>query len=272
MTTHVDREVYMRDLTNMTQPDAAAALARGTCVLITGSIEQHGGHLPLGTDAIAALTIGQRVATALDVPYLQVSPVGVAPYHLPWPGSLSLRPATMASILVDICDGLGRAGVDRVLVINWHEGNITAIRSAVDEIQTRASMRVIVAESHVITNGMFPEEMEFTHAGAMETAAVLAHDPRLVRIDALIPGDDVDAGNEGHGLFRSRTVFPVMRDFREVASTGWYGTPGSVTSERAVEIITSVAAQICAEFNAVVKQLDASEVRIACLDNDGKTS
>ena len=44
-------------LANMTQPEAEEALRRGSVVLVTGSIEQHGGHLPLGTDAFAALTI-----------------------------------------------------------------------------------------------------------------------------------------------------------------------------------------------------------------------
>ena len=48
-------------LANMTQPEAQDALGRGTAVLVTGSIEQHGGHLPLGTDAFAALTIALRV-------------------------------------------------------------------------------------------------------------------------------------------------------------------------------------------------------------------
>lgn len=244
-----------RMLADMTQPEAAAALARGTAILVTGSIEQHGAHLPLGTDAFAALTIAQRVGERIDAPVLAISPVGVAHYHLAWPGSLTLRPGTLVDLMVDICAGLATAGVERVLVVNWHEGNSPAVRLGADEVQRRHPLRVIVAESHIITNGLFPEEMEFTHAGSMETAAVLAHDSDLVHLDRLSEGDPVESGTEGHALFRRRDVYPLLRDFREVAPSGWYGSPGSVTPERAEEIMEAVADHIVASLDEVWKGL-----------------
>jgi creatinine amidohydrolase len=242
-------------LANMTQPQAEAALARGTAVIVTGSIEQHGGHLPLGTDAFAALTIALRVGQRLEAPVLPLSPVGVAPYHLHWPGSLTISPETLGSLMLDVCEGLAAAGVERVVVVNWHEGNSAAIRVAADRVQARLPVRVIVAEAHIITNGLFPEEMEFTHAGSMETAAVLAHDPSLVRLDELVEGDLVERGTDGHALFRRRDVFPVMKDFREVAATGWYGSPRAITTERAGEIFDAVAEHIVGSVEDVWKSL-----------------
>ena len=242
-------------LANMTQPEAEEALGRGTAVLVTGSIEQHGSHLPLGTDTFAALAIALRVGERLEAPVLPLSPVGVAPYHLSWPGSLTISPSTLASLMLDVCEGLAGAGVERVVVVNWHEGNSTAIRMGADQVQAKLPLRVIVAEAHIITNGLFPDEMEFTHAGSMETAAVRAHDPSLVRLDRLVEGDSVDRATEGHGLFRRRDVFPVMRDFREVATTGWYGTPDAVSEERAREIIDAVAEHIAGSVEEVWKSL-----------------
>jgi creatinine amidohydrolase len=157
--------------------------------------------------------------------------------------------------MLDVCEGLSGAGVDRVIVVNWHEGNSTAIRMGVDQVQAKLPVRVIVAEAHIITNGLFPDEMEFTHAGSMETAAVLAHDPSLVRLEELVEGDSVDRATEGHGLFRRRDVFPVMRDFREVAPTGWYGTPNAVSEERSREIIDAVAEHIAGSVEEVWKSL-----------------
>jgi creatinine amidohydrolase len=228
-------------LANMTQPEAEEALRRGSAVLVTGSIEQHGGHLPLGTDAFAALTIALRVGERLQAPVIPVTPLGVAPYHLSWPGTLSVRPETLVALMVDVCEGLAGAGVERVVVVNWHEGNSTAIRLGADRAQQQFPLRVVVAESHVITNSLFPDEMEFTHGGSMETAAVLAHDPGLVRLDQRVDGDPVDRASEGHALFRRRDVFPILSDFKEVAATGWYGTPDSIGEDRSKEIIDTVA-------------------------------
>lgn len=244
-------------LHEMTQPEAAEALGRGTAIVVTGSVEQHGSHLPLGTDYHAALSIAQRVSARIGAPVLPVSPVGVAPYHLPWPGSLTLRPRTLIDLLVDVSGGLAAAGVRTLLVVNWHEGNTPTVRLAADEIQSTHPVRVVVAETHIITNSLFPDEMEFTHAGSMETAAVLAHDPNLVHIDRLAGGDPVELGNDGHALFRRRDVFPIMRDFREVAGTGWYGSPASATEDRANEIMDAVADHVVAGFEDVTERLDA---------------
>ena len=253
-------------LPNMTQPDAAAALARGTAIIVTGSVEQHGGHLPLGTDHFAALTIGLRVADRLEAPVFPLTAVGVAPYHLPWPGTLTVRPQTMIDLMVDVAGGLSAAGATRLLVVNWHEGNTPTVRLAADEIQRSYPARVVIAETHIITNALFPDEMEFTHAGSMETAAVLAHDEGLVDLDRMLDGDPVEIGTDGHALFRRRDVFPILRDFREVAATGWYGTPGSVSPERARQIMDEVADHVVASFEDIVEAL---EQRVAII---GETS
>jgi creatinine amidohydrolase len=235
-------------LHRLTQPEAERALAEGgTAILVAGSVEQHGPHLPLGTDALAALGIAERVAERLGgAPIVPLTLVGIAPYHLGWPGSLTLRPRTLIDLFVDVGSGLAAAGAERLLVVNWHEGNTPTLRLAAEELQRATTARVVIAETHVIANGLFPDEMEFTHAGAMETAAVLAHAPEAVRLDAVRDATDRATGERGHELFRRRDVFPVMRDFREVAPTGWYGDPASISTERAREIADRVADHVVA--------------------------
>jgi creatinine amidohydrolase len=99
----------------------------------------------------------------------------------------------------------------------------------------------VIAESHVITHTLFPAEMEFTHAGSMETAAVLAFDPSLVQLDNATEPSDQAAGEAAHALLRRGDVYPVLRDFRQVAPTGWYGRPERASPARAEEIAEAVA-------------------------------
>jgi creatinine amidohydrolase len=237
MPRHLDRQ-----LERLSQPVAAQLLAASsTAVIAVGSVEQHGGHLPLGTDAFAAQSIAERVAFRLDTVVAPLGPVGVAPYHLPWPGSLSLSPSTLTAILVDVCAALTRAGVSRVVLVNWHEGNSPTLRLAAAEAQQRHGLRILIAETHVITHSLYPDEMEFTHAGSMETAAVLAYEPGLVCLDHLVEASDLASGETAHELFRQRDVYPVLQDFHDIAPTGWYGRPERAEAGRAEEIAEAVA-------------------------------
>jgi creatinine amidohydrolase len=234
-----------RQLERLSQPVAASMLAAtGTAVLVAGSVEQHGGHLPLGTDAFAAQSIAERVAHRLDTVVAPLSPIGVAPYHLPWPGSLSLSPATLSAVLGDVCRALSQAGVSRILLVNWHEGNSPTLRIASAEAQQRYPVRIVIAETHVITHSLYPDEMEFTHAGSMETAAVLAYESGLVHLDRRIEASDRASGEAAHALFRRPDVYPVLQDFRDIAPTGWYGRPELADHDRAEEIAEAVAEHV----------------------------
>jgi creatinine amidohydrolase len=209
-----------------------------------GSVEQHGPHLPLGTDAFAADHLAEVVARKMNAVLVPLPLVGVSPYHLSWAGSLSLKSQTFISVVEDIAECLAPHGVQRVLFVNWHEGNSSTVKLAGDSIQRKFKMRVVVAESHLITNKLFGERAKLTHAGNMETAAVLMYDPSLVNLEKATNPTPEEEGDQGHEIFRQRDVYPILRDFHEVASTGWYGTPGEATLELADEIRETVSEYI----------------------------
>ena len=166
---------------------------------------------------------------------------GIWPPALPfiigheWSGEVAaLGPGTERS-------GLAGAGARRIVSVNWHEGNSATLRLAAGEAPVRHGVQVMMAETHVITHTLFPDEMEFTHAGSMETAAVLAFDPGLVHLDRATPASDRAAGEAAHALFRRPDVYPVLRDFHQIAPAGWYGRPARATPGRAEEIAEAVA-------------------------------
>jgi creatinine amidohydrolase len=229
-------------LERLSQPDAETRLrSSGLAVMAPGSIEQHGPHLPLGTDAFAADALAEEVARKMGAVLVPLPLVGVSPYHLSWAGSLSLKPQTFISIVEDICECLTQHGIDKLLFVNWHEGNSSTIRLAADSVQRKFDMIAVVAESHIITNKVFGERAKLTHAGNMETAAVLMYDPSLVHVDKATNPTPESEGDAGHEIFRQKDVYPILRDFHEVAVTGWYGTPGEATLELAAEIRKEVS-------------------------------
>lgn len=235
-------EVHEVRLERLAQPEAESRLKESRLVVMApGSIEQHGPHLPLGTDAFAANTLAEEVARKMDVVLVPLPMVGVSPYHLSWAGSLSLQPQTMISVIEEICECLRYHDVDKVLFVNWHEGNTPTLRLAGDSVQRKFKMRVVIAESHLITNKLFGERAQLTHAGNMETAAVLMYDPSLVDLAEATNPTPQEEGDAGHAIFRQRDVFPILRDFHEVASTGWYGKPEEATLELAGEIRSRVS-------------------------------
>jgi len=246
-------EIEVR-LERLAQPEAEARFkVTRLAVLAPGSVEQHGPHLPLGTDAFAANAIAESVARRLSTVLVPLPLVGVSPYHQSWAGSLSFQPQTFITILEDICGCVARHGVEKFLFVNWHEGNSPALRLAGDSIQRKFNVRVVVAEAHFITHNFFGERAQLTHAGNMETAAVMMYDPSLVDLSkAGNPSSQVDS-DARHADFRRKDVYPIMRDFHEVASTGWYGRPEEASPELAQEIREKVSEYIAEtalmEFN-----------------------
>ena len=91
-------------------------------VLPLGSTEQH-AYLSLMTDAILAQQVAIEAAEPLGVPVFPAIPYGLTPYFSHFPGTVSLRPLTYFSLVIDILDSLYRNGFKRILLVNGHGGN-----------------------------------------------------------------------------------------------------------------------------------------------------
>jgi creatinine amidohydrolase len=247
-------------LERLPQPEAEARLkATRLAVLAPGSVEQHGPHLPLGTDAFAANALAETVARKLNTVLVPLPLTGVSPYHLSWPGSLSLQPQTLIAVIEDTCECLVRHGLEKTLFVNWHEGNSPTLRLAGDSVQRKFNVHAVVAEAHVITNKLFGRRAQLTHGGNMETAAVLMYDSSLVNLSKATNPTPQPEGNSGHALFRRRDVYPILRDFHQVAATGWYGNPEEATPELAEEIREKVSDYIVERAQEVFSHLESSK-------------
>jgi creatinine amidohydrolase len=99
---------------------------RTVVVLPIGSVEQHGRHLPLGTDTVLAYSVVLAASerAAVPVPVLPPPWYGFSAHHMRFPGTVTLQPATLIALIEDIVASVVAHGFRRVLVVNGHGGNI----------------------------------------------------------------------------------------------------------------------------------------------------
>lgn len=174
---------------------AALDASRLIAVLPLGATEQHGPHLPLGTDADMADAMVRAAITSLapDVPalFLPVQRIGFSVEHLGCPGTLSLSPATCLSVWGDIAESLAASGVKKLVLFNTHGGHEGLMDAAARTWRQRLGMLVYTTswyklplvdeDGQDLMARMGAEERRFgVHAGQSETAMMLAIAPQSV--------------------------------------------------------------------------------------------
>lgn len=166
--------------------------ARVIAVLPTAAIEQHGPHLPVGTDTLIAQGMLERFRAAcpddLDVRLLPVQAVGKSNEHLFAAGTLTLTAETALRAWVEIGLSVARAGVRKIVIVNSHGGNLDLISIVSRELRVRAGMFAVKCQWSGFGSpaGMFgPRELAFgIHGGEVETSLMLALRPDTVDIAA----------------------------------------------------------------------------------------
>ncbi|MGH8913708.1 MAG: creatininase family protein, partial [Acidimicrobiia bacterium] len=174
-----------RSIFDLTSPDVAESIERtGVVVMPFGSVEQHGPHLPSGTDTMAAELVALELAERLDAMVVPAGQYGVTPIHAGHAGTISLRRAVFEGYLANICEEMVAMGASTFVFVNWHEGNIASLDAVATDLQSRENVLVITAHACYTAQRIYSSQGgELTHGGGIETLAVLAHDPDLVHAD-----------------------------------------------------------------------------------------
>jgi creatinine amidohydrolase len=197
----------------MSWPEVERALADGydTVVIFTGSIEQHGPHLPLATDTILGYAIGERVARRLGNALL--APVirpGVSEHHMAFKGTLTISPDTFKATVRDVAHSLARHGFKRIAITWSHGGNAGALTELLPQLA--AELPDVEIRGPIVPREKFKHLAEYArtqgitlealgiHAGEGETSEMLAHAPDQVRRNELVQGfmGDLVSGEGEH--------------------------------------------------------------------------
>ncbi|MDJ0627258.1 MAG: creatininase family protein [Rhodobacter sp.] len=164
--------------------DPATAIA----ILPTAAIEQHGPHLPVGTDTMIAAGMLDRLRADcpddIDIRILPIQAVGKSNEHLHAPGTLTLTAAAALQAWTEIGLSVARAGVRKIVIANSHGGNLDLISILARELRVQAQMLAVKCQWGAFGHpeDMFsPHERTYgIHGGDVETSLMLAFRPETV--------------------------------------------------------------------------------------------
>lgn len=242
----------------LTQPEIKAQFERNPLVIMPcGSVEQHGAHLPTGTDIFAANSVSHAVAERMDGIVLPGGPLGVTPMHMPYESTISLSPETYQHVLVETCLSTAIHGARRLLIVNWHEGNSASIGLAAEKLHRTHGMSVVIVQACYVAEELWGEDCGgLTHAGEIEALAIMPDHEDLVHLDRVEGSSEKRQGAHMDKLRRTRSFVPILTDIRSIAPTGWYGDPKPATAERGRKMIDDIANAISEEAGQIFDQLD----------------
>ena len=243
----------MQYLAEIPFPDVKriADSGRALTILPVGVVEEHGAHLPVGLDSFAAEVYAKATAPHLeekgyDVIIAPTVSYGVARAAIDFPGTLSLEPQTLRSLVVDIGRSLARHRLQRIVILNGHrdlshmkaldEARVTLIDEKIAQVLcvgftsdpdlTAACYRKGVPE---LSRSVRPEREG--HGGEWETSLALHAFPDLVKKDVaerLEPNFDYDVN-----AFRNET-----KDYWSLSNgSGYFGSPRSGSAETGKKIV-----------------------------------
>ncbi len=176
-------------LEHITMPEFRQGLSKTRSVIVPfGSVEEHGAHLPLGTDTIHAYELAKEAARLR--PLFVVPPVwyGLCRSTSQHPGTLSIKGTTLRLLAIDLCSSLYAQGLRNFVLISGHAGgtHMAAIVDAGEEILERLPESQVAALSilDLLARPEFQDIIECegdSHAGEVETSLMMYLRPEEVK-------------------------------------------------------------------------------------------
>jgi creatinine amidohydrolase len=202
----------------MTREDLRGAAADSLVVLPLGATEQHGPHLPAGTDFFAVEAIvsaaARKASEQIPIVVTPAVPFGSSDHHFVFGATLSLSTETYYRVLHDLLESLIRDGFKRIFVVNGHGGNHELAELAARDTALAHDAKIAagsywaIAWEALIAVGAHETRRLPGHAGDFETSMMMFLKPDLIR--SVLPHRD--------GPFRSDP-----RDFRALWRTEAHG-------------------------------------------------
>jgi creatinine amidohydrolase len=178
-------------LQNLTWEDIKEKIAesRGTIIIPVGSTEQHGPHLPVGTDTMVANALAETAAKEANV--LVVPPLwfGWSPHHMVLPGTITIRPDILVEVGYDVIKSLHHHGFDKFIFLNGHRiVNVTWLQIVGERAKRELGVKVVIFDPAYMSK-TFTGDMEWGevgHAEEIEGSHMWYYYPDIVKMDRAV--------------------------------------------------------------------------------------
>jgi creatinine amidohydrolase/Fe(II)-dependent formamide hydrolase-like protein len=250
-------------LAELTWPEARDRFKEVDLALLpVGSIEQHGPHLPLDTDAFDADYLARQVANACSDPkpiVLPLIPYGVSYHHDDFSGTVSILNDTLQRLVYDIGMNAARNGITKLVIINGHGGNTPALQFAAQMINRDAHIFTCVdsGESSDADISSIIETPNDVHAGEVETSTSLAIRPDLVQLNKA--RKFVPRFSSRYLNFTTKRSVEWYARTAKISKDGVLGDPTKATREKG-ERIWAVMIKNLVEFVEDLKGMTLTEI------------
>lgn len=250
-----------RFLPYLTYPEIEAIdKAHAALVLSIGAIEQHGLHLPVGTDSIqgqnvlgAALAQLPREVACYALPPLAY---GKSNEHSDFAGTFWLSAKTLIDVLFDLSKGVVRSGFKRLILFGHHGGNNAIIDVIARDLRIETGLMVFPL--HLLALGarrdqVSDEEASYAmHGGDAETSAMLAHEPSLVHMERAVRAKY--AMPEGFGpTFAPGSHLRFAWRTSDLSPTGNIGDPTTASADKGTIIVEREVARLADAFTRICR-------------------
>jgi creatinine amidohydrolase/Fe(II)-dependent formamide hydrolase-like protein len=208
-------------------------------ILPVGSLEQHGPHLPLDTDAYDAYWFAQQVAIRVKTPKPLVCPpinYGISYHHGDF-FDISISPTTLTNMVYEIGVSLAKYGVKKLVIINGHGGNIPALKCAAQLLNRDFNMFVCVDTGDCASKEIrkIIKTRDDVHSGEAETSTTLAIRSHLVDTEKIPINTNMRFPSQ-YLHYTGDNVISAALKIKDISESGVLGMPSKASAQKGKKI------------------------------------
>jgi creatinine amidohydrolase len=222
----------------ITSLEFSAGLQKTRTVLLpVGATEEHGPHLPIGTDTFQAYDVCARLAKQRPIFVAPAIQYGVCRSTADHPGTLGIRTETLKALVSDVVQALYRHGLRDFVILSGHAGgthNATLLDAGECLLKQLPEMRIALVTEYELAKeacGGIIETTGDSHAGEIETSRILATRPHMVK--GLAAAE-----------FPEFPQYILVKDKTTYWKHGVWGDPGRASADKGEQIEALVVAAL----------------------------